>query len=299
MFSKRRLLGNCCLASTRADSPADYSGVSKLPASATHLLDPRLKILATLIPGIFAAKHCLDIGCNAGSVSIQLCKCRKDTPATSCNRLLPRLVDIDQLAAFDFQAASVTGIDIDPKLIAQAEKLLALRASRAKPPTSGSAPVVDYFPISAVLTHGYRIEPQNKAAHSASTVSAAWPRVTFFSADWAVPTAHDVEESYDVILALSVIKWIHLQHRDAGLVAFFEKCASSLRTGGYLVIELQGWDSYQKAVRPNHSPHFQQALKELELRPETSFDTLLANQGLRLCASSDALPRRISVYRKA
>ncbi|CAN9220676.1 unnamed protein product [Alternaria alternata] len=251
----------------------DYSGVSKLPASATHLLDPRLKILATLIPGIFAAKHCLDIGCNAGSVSIQL--------------------------SFDFQAASVTGIDIDPKLIAQAEKLLALRASRAKPPTSGSAPVVDYFPISAVLTHGYRIEPQNKAAHSASTVSAAWPRVTFFSADWAVPSAHDVEESYDVILALSVIKWIHLQHRDAGLVAFFEKCASSLRTGGYLVIELQGWDSYQKAVRPNHSPHFQQALKELELRPETSFDTLLANQGLRLCASSDALPRRISVYRKA
>jgi hypothetical protein len=86
-FSKRPSLGNCCPASIRADSPADYSGVSKLPASATHVLDPRLQILATLIPGIFAAKHCLDVGCNAGSVSIQLCKCRKDTPATFCNRL--------------------------------------------------------------------------------------------------------------------------------------------------------------------------------------------------------------------
>jgi 7SK snRNA methylphosphate capping enzyme len=149
-----------------------------------------------------------------------------------------------------------------------------------------------------VLTHGYRIEPQNKAAHSVSTASAAWRRVTFFSADWAIPSGQDIDESYDVILALSVIKWIHLEHRDAGLVAFFEKCSSSLRTGGYLVIELQGWDSYQKAVRPNHSPHFQETLMELELRPETSFDHLLAHQGLQLCASSDALPRRINVYRK-
>jgi 7SK snRNA methylphosphate capping enzyme len=102
-----------------------------------------------------------------------------------------------------------------------------------------------------------------------------------------------------VILALSVIKWIHLEHRDAGLKAFFQKCSSSLRTGGYLVVELQAWDSYQKAVRPNHAPHFQETLKELELRPETSFDPLLANQGLHLCASSDALPRCINVYRKA
>ncbi|KAG9189453.1 7SK snRNA methylphosphate capping enzyme [Alternaria panax] len=250
----------------------DYSGVSRLPASATHLLDPRLDILATLIPGIFAAKHCLDVGCNAGSVSIQL--------------------------SFDFHAASVTGVDIDPKLIAQAEKLLALRASRASPPTTGSAPVVDYFPISAVLTHGYRIEPQNKAARTPSTASAAWSHVTFFSADWAVPSSQDMEPSYDVILALSVIKWIHLEHRDTGLVAFFGKCSSSLRTGGYLVIELQAWDSYQKAVRPNHSPHFHETLKELELRPDTSFDHLLANHGLQLCASSDALPRRINVYRK-
>ncbi|EFQ87009.1 hypothetical protein P3342_008723 [Pyrenophora teres f. teres] len=252
----------------------DYSGVAKTPASATHVLDPRLKTLAALIPGIFTAKHCLDVGCNGGSVSTQL--------------------------ALDFHAASVTGVDIDPQLVGQAEKLFALRASRARPPTAAQAPahVVDYFPMSAVLTHGYRIEPERRVSRNASTASARWPRVNFYSADWAVPTAQDVAEDYHVILALSVIKWIHLEHADQGLIAFFAKCSASLRSGGHLIIELQGWDSYQKAVRPNHAPHFKHTLDKLELRPETCFDKLLEDQGLHLCASSHALPRRINVYRK-
>ncbi|RMZ68018.1 Bicoid-interacting 3 [Pyrenophora seminiperda CCB06] len=212
-------------------------------------------------------------------------------------------VDIDQLAAFDFHAASVTGVDIDPELVGQAETLFALRASRADPLTSALAPahVVDYFPMSAVLTHGYRIEPDQDhgVSRNASTASARWPRVNFFSADWAVPTAQDVADNYHVILALSVVKWIHLEHADQGLITFFAKCSTSLKSGGHLIIELQGWDSYQKAVRPNHAPHYKQTLDKLELRPETSFDKLLRDQDLHLCASSDALPRRINVYQKA
>jgi 7SK snRNA methylphosphate capping enzyme len=270
--------------------------VSKTSGSATHVLDPRLTILATLIPGLFTAKDCLDIGCNAGSVSTQLGKCRKDTPAFPCKRLLPPAYDIDGFAAFDFQAATVTGVDVDPKLVGQAEKLFALRASRVRPPTSDSQRVVDWFPISAVLTHGYRIEPESKI--SSAPAPSIQPRVSFVSADWVVTTDRDIAESYDVILALSVIKWIHLEHLDHGLVTFFAKCASSLRSGGYLVIELQTWESYEKAIRPNHAPHFEQTLKELKFRPETSFDDLLASEGLHLCASSNALPRRINVYRK-
>ena len=78
------LPGNCFLGfgvlTVRAPV-ADYSGPSKLPGSATHVLDPRLNLLATLIPGLFAAKSVLDIGCNAGSVSCQVGKSRQDTPA--------------------------------------------------------------------------------------------------------------------------------------------------------------------------------------------------------------------------
>ncbi|CAO2651447.1 Nn.00g040170.m01.CDS01 [Neocucurbitaria sp. VM-36] len=252
----------------------DYSGPSKLPGCATHVLDPRLNLLAALIPGIFTAKTCLDIGCNAGSVSCQL--------------------------AFDFHAAAVHGVDIDPKLAAQAEKLLALRASRVRPPTKASERTVDYFPISAVLTHGYRIEPESEATRSSSSALAVshWPHVKFFCADWVVSTNRDTSGAYDVILALSVIKWIHLEHLDHGLHNFFRKCSASLKPGGYLIIELQTWDSYQKAVRPNTAPHFGSNLQKLKYRPETSFDSLLAGEGLNLCTSSTALPRRISVYRK-
>ncbi|KAF2126280.1 hypothetical protein P153DRAFT_298357 [Dothidotthia symphoricarpi CBS 119687] len=254
--------------------PADYSGPSKVPGSATHVLDARLNLLRTLIPAIFEGKKCLDIGCNAGSVSCQL--------------------------AFDFHAASVTGIDIDPELVAQAEKLSALRSSRVRPAAENTESITDYFPVSAVLNHGYRIEPKNEAARRSSTAPTLpkWPCLKFSTADWVLTEPSNSPDVYEVILALSVIKWIHLEHLDQGLETFFRKCSSSLVNGGYLVIELQTWDSYEKAIRPNTAPHFSESLRKLQYRPETSFDNLLAAEGLKVCASSTALPRRISVYRK-
>ena len=82
-------------------------------------------------------------------------------------------------------------MDIDPQLVGQANKLLALRASRTKHVEH----TVDYFPISAILSHGYRIEPE-----TASTDSLC----RFFSADWVVAADQETSGPYDVILALSV-----------------------------------------------------------------------------------------------
>jgi 7SK snRNA methylphosphate capping enzyme len=291
----------------------DYSGPATTTGSAIHVKDPRLQLIdGDLVPNLFRAKHCLDIGCNAGGVSCQLGK-RKDHPCsdpvsdyTFCD------FDIDHFVAFDYNAASVTGVDIDPKLVGQSNKLRALRASRARPPTKDSDRIVDWFPMSAVQKYGY-IEPEfdpSRGANPASTQSQ-WPPVSFHSADWA--TGQDFTGPYDVILALSVrisrclsvqakivqvIKWIHLEHLDQGLETFFRKCASSLSPDGYLIIELQTWDSYEKAVRPQKAPHYLDSLRQLRYRPETSFDDLLAGEGLYLCASSLALPRPIKVYRK-
>lgn len=160
--------------------------------------------------------------------------------------------------------------------------------------------MVDYYPASAILTYGYRVEPKSEASRTSSPVSTTsdWPCVQFVSADWVASADRAISGPYDVILALSVIKWIHLEHLDEGLETFFRKCAICLRSGGYLVIELQTWDSYEKAVRPNHSPHFSDNLKQLVYRPELSFDGLLAGHGLTLCASSTELPRPLKVYRK-
>lgn len=197
----------------------------------------------------------------------------------------------------------MTGVDIDPKLVSQAEKLLALRSSRVRPDAADNTPrVVDYFPISAVLDCGYRFEPEHIANHAPQPTrltASRWPRVSFVSGDWVVSANPATSGPYDAILALSVIKWLHLEHGDEGLVSFFRKCASSLAKGGYLVIELQLWDSYQRAIRPSVAPHFRDSFDKLKYRPETSFTELLQEQGLTLCATSEELPRRICVYRKA
>lgn len=175
----------------------------------------------------------------------------------------------------------------------KAEHLYALKPSRLRPLSVPSArPVqVDYYPMSPVLTHG-RLPPAAEHARN-------WPAVQFIAADWLVSTDPALAAPYHVILVLSVIKWIHLQHLDEGLVSFFRKCNTSLAPAGYLVLEAQSWDSYQKAVRPNAAPHLAQNLKTLKSRPETSFTELLQNEGLNLCAASDELPRPITIYRKA
>jgi 7SK snRNA methylphosphate capping enzyme len=175
--------------------------------------------------------------------------------------------------------------------VTKAHQLLALRGSRLRPPTETEKPVVDYFPMSVVLS--------NPRVPASAPSRSSWPRVNFISADWVASTDPAIAGPYDFILALNVIKWIHLEHLDAGVATFFRKCKDSLATGGYLVIELQPWESYQRAVRSDAAPHFAANLAKLKYRPETSFAELLQDHGFNLCATSNDLPRQINIYRKS
>ncbi|KAF2634617.1 hypothetical protein P280DRAFT_523917 [Massarina eburnea CBS 473.64] len=253
--------------STNWGNYTDYLGpnhqLGRPPSN--HVKDPRLTLIDSL--GIsFRGQRCCDVGSNDGTVGTQL--------------------------AFDFGALEVVGVDIDPQLVKKADDLLALRSSRVRPEQSEvGGPDVDYFPMSAVLLYGRK----PVSAPSASS----WPRVSFIAEDWLSSANPATEGPYTRILALNVIKWLHLEHLDHGLVAFFRKCSASLASGGYLVIQLQPWDSYEKAVRPNKAPHFAGNLAQLKYRPETSFAKLLQDEGLTLHASSSQLRRRIDIYRKS
>ncbi|KAK7189658.1 hypothetical protein DPSP01_012900 [Paraphaeosphaeria sporulosa] len=252
--------------STNYGNYQHYLGPNHAPGSppAIHVRDLRLGVIAAL--GVdFKGRRCLDVGCNDGSVSTQI--------------------------AFDFEASDVVGVDIDPNLVRKAEDLYSLKASRVRPSGDPSGPTIDYYPMSAVLRHGRMPASVSPASH--------WPSVRFVAADWVVSTNPVLAGPYDIILVLSVMKWIHLEHLDEGLVRFFHKCSTSLASGGYLILEPQDWDSYQKAVRPNAAPHFAKNLERLKYRPETSFTELLRDEGLNMCVTSDQLRRPITIYCKA
>ncbi|KAJ9123333.1 hypothetical protein QFC22_001532 [Naganishia vaughanmartiniae] len=105
-------------------------------------------------------------------------------------------------------------------------------------------------------------------------VYAAFPRnLVFYAADWPKTKIESDIDGYDVILGLSLTKWIHLHDLDEGLVRFFQKCYDTLNPGGCLILEKQGWKGYKQAKRMSET--LKQNYKLLQLRPETDFDRVL------------------------
>ncbi|CEH13620.1 bin3-domain-containing protein [Ceraceosorus bombacis] len=82
--------------------------------------------------------------------------------------------------------------------------------------------------------------------------------------------AHEDDQGWDVILALSITKWIHLSHSDLGIRHFFSRIAQTLSKrplGGILILEPQPWKSYEQARRVIGAEG-RRRHKKLRLRPE-------------------------------
>lgn len=228
---------------------------------------------------LFKDKDILDIGCNAGHLTIAIAK-----------HLAPK---------------SMVGIDIDPNLISkarwnlsmyvripktssstpqhrrtdddkpqqsQSEKRRASKSHHHKRSAGGGGGGQDkekiaFFPISFPICYGgIPMVPQKPCdtspTDSAGTIShldgvdehnppaARFPESVYFRTMNYVPgddsqLANDTQQ-YDLILCLSTTKWIHLNFGDAGLKLAFKRMFNQLRPGGKLILEAQNWASYKK-----------------------------------------------------
>ncbi|KAJ3871820.1 Bicoid-interacting protein 3-domain-containing protein [Lentinula edodes] len=226
--------------------------------------DPRLALLPE---NTFSGKRVLDIGCNAGWVTCEIAQSRG--------------------------AHKVVGVDIDDTLIRAAWKRRQVVWSLQKPQSSQSNKgndlmdfedltrnasmevthlQADYFPASLQHSFGPLPIPPSKIRGK-----HAFPHnVSFRTADWVTEEIVEDANRYDVVIAFSISKWIHINGGDEGLRAFFRRVYSVLEPGGVFILEPQEWDTYKKAKRLNES--LRNSAETLELRP-SDFESILGDIG--------------------
>ncbi|PNF16503.1 hypothetical protein B7P43_G07788 [Cryptotermes secundus] len=238
-----------------------------------HEVDIRLKYLEKR-KELFQDKDVLDIGCNIGHVTL--------------------------IVARDFKARSVVGLDIDRKLIAIARKNVRHYVNYADSPPNdepgggggggGGIGGSDggeqerssdskFFPISLPILYGPVDIPSFSHGQSPSASKKFPHNVTFVQGNYVVESdalLATEQPQFDVILCLSITKWLHLNWGDAGLKQAFRRMYLQLRPGGHLILEPQAWESYKK--KKNLTETIFKNYNSIEFLPQKFTEYLLSSE---------------------
>lgn len=156
----------------------------------------------------------------------------------------------------------IVGIDIDAKLVNRARNTVRdfVLSSRREPSIAGMG-----CDTTKAQTDEDNVFPYN---------------ATFRCEDVCDEGARTVAEKgkYDVVICLSVTKWIHITHGDEGIKRFFTTIRNCLNENGCMVLEPQLSKSYKKARKRGQAPK-EMTLDKIKLRPEKFKDYLLAEGG--------------------
>jgi 7SK snRNA methylphosphate capping enzyme len=153
-------------------------------------------------------------------------------------------------------------------------------------------------------------QQQQQEASDASTVpvtaataatGSRFPDNTRFVAGDFLALPAEPDGSYDVVMCLSVTKWIHYHGGDAAIRTLFARVHALLRPGGLFILEPQLWPSYRKKC--SLTPHIRATFKTITLHPE-DFPAVLAELGFQLVEqhhvdkNTEGFNRPLFVYRK-
>ena len=246
----------------------------------------------------FEGKRILDVGCNAGNVSIEL--------------------------SLKDKAAFVLGFDIDSNLIKKARKHVNFQYSLLKPPDgvltenpiskSEDTEKFRYFPIAMPILYG--TIPINTQGGDTSEFPY---NIIFKCQNWIQDYLDQQRNPYsvqgppqksirllDVILCFSVTKWVQLNWGDLGIKSLFLKVKDQLKPKGYFILESQSWESYLpsggKFLTSDHEYHY----KEIKLEPYKYSEYLQNILGFKLVVELPPPPsenlefsRPILIFQKA
>ncbi|KAM6907497.1 7SK snRNA methylphosphate capping enzyme-like [Xenentodon cancila] len=135
------------------------------------------------------------------------------------------------------------------------------------------------FPVSLRISRGPIAAPpltETTSAHPGVFPS----NVSFMKANYVLENDNLLltqRPEYDVILCLSVTKWVHLNWGDGGLKRLFKRVFRHLRPGGVFILEPQPWESYirRKKLTENINRNF----KSIRLKPEQFTSYLTSEVG--------------------
>ncbi|XP_023659372.1 7SK snRNA methylphosphate capping enzyme [Paramormyrops kingsleyae] len=117
-----------------------------------------------------------------------------------------------------------------------------------EPPRNSPMDVDHPFPVSLKISRGPIAAPP--LPDTPPAVPGDFPaNISFVRGNYVLDNdilLHAQKPEYDVILCLSVTKWVHLNWGDSGVQRLFHRVFRHLRPGGLFILEPQPWGSYGK-----------------------------------------------------
>lgn len=216
-------------------------------AALTENNDVRLRVFKQY-PYLFQNKDVLDIGCHSGHVTLAIGRILNPKSVLGVD-IASNLISManHNLSLFVKIPTEKPNNSVAPKTSETNASTCKKKKNNRRDRTKGSG----FYPISFGITYkGIPRLPKQSNDQNATAQNDVFPNNVNFKTMNYVETddvsATDAQQ-YDLIICLSVTKYIQLNFGDAGLKGAFKKMFNQLRPGGKLILEAQNWASYERS----------------------------------------------------